>query len=143
MTQNALVASGWYVITAIPDHLSTIGLTILDDKVKRIKQHIEDADTFAGKPKGSTGMSVFGGIIFVKVRIGGSMITNTHADRMTRVAAAFGKGSCYQTYTTELIGFSEAAENYLPIWMQSSPNAKRAADKREYELITKEFASRY
>jgi chromosome partitioning protein len=35
MTQNAIVASDAYVITAIPDHLSTIGLAILRDKVNR------------------------------------------------------------------------------------------------------------
>jgi chromosome partitioning protein len=43
MTQNALVASQWYVITAIPDHLSTIGLSILQNKVERIGELMESA----------------------------------------------------------------------------------------------------
>jgi cellulose biosynthesis protein BcsQ len=36
MTQNALIVSDWYVVTAIPDHLSTIGLNILQRKVRSI-----------------------------------------------------------------------------------------------------------
>lgn len=49
MTQNALLASDWYIITAIPDHLSTIGLTILRDKVVRIGSLIKAAETFIGE----------------------------------------------------------------------------------------------
>ena len=36
MTQNALHASDYYVVTAIPDHLSTFGLNILTRKVREI-----------------------------------------------------------------------------------------------------------
>jgi chromosome partitioning protein len=53
MTQNALAASDWYVITAIPDHLSTIGLSILREKVDRIGKLIDSAKTFATQ-KGTT-----------------------------------------------------------------------------------------
>ncbi len=36
MTQNALHASDYYVVTAIPDHLSTIGLNILTRECRQI-----------------------------------------------------------------------------------------------------------
>lgn len=45
--------------------------------------------------------------------------------------------------TTELIGYSEAAENSVPVWNLGSPNARRAANKREYETITDEFLGRF
>jgi len=48
MTQSALAASKWYVITAIPDHLSTIGLSILQKKVEKIGDYLKSAQTFAG-----------------------------------------------------------------------------------------------
>jgi chromosome partitioning protein len=143
MTQNALVASDWYVITAIPDHLSTIGLTILDRKVNKIGELIDSAQTLAGESERPAKVAGFGGIIFVKIRIGGSLVTNTHFDRMQRVSSMFGNNACFSTYTTELIGFSEAAENNLPVWMHASPNAKRAARKHEYEQITEEFLRRF
>jgi len=143
MTQNALVASNWYIITAIPDHLSTIGLSILQKKVKGIGEYIRLADKFMGKESINMRLSQLGGVIFVKVRIGGGLITNTHSDRMQRVGKDLGADLCFKTYTTEMIGYSEAAENSLPIWLQSSPNAKRVAKKQEYNKITEEFLRRF
>lgn len=143
MTQNALVASDWYVITAIPDHLSTIGLSILQDKVKKIADLIESARVFAGESKRPVKVSEFGGVIFVKVRIGGGLITTMHTGKKEDVRRLLGGDSCFSTHTTELIGYSEAAQNSVPVWMLNTPNAKRAADKHEYQEITEEFLRRF
>ena len=145
MTQNALVASHWYVITAIPDHLSTIGLRILRTKVGKIGELIESAQTYAGDSARPAKVAELGGVIFVKIRIGGIVVTNTHFAKMEEVSnrPELGEGLCFSTYTTELIGFSEAAENNVPVWMWDTPNAKRAARKGEYEQITAEFLGRF
>ena len=143
MTQNALVASDWYVITAIPDHLSTIGLSILRDKVRKIGDLIKSAQTFAAETKTPYSVADLGGAIFVKVRIGGSMITNTHYDTMASVRTLLGPKTCFSDHTTEMIGYGEAAENSLPVWMHASVNAKRAANKGEYTGITDEFLRRF
>jgi chromosome partitioning protein len=143
MTQNALVASDWYVITAIPDHLSTIGLNILNNKVKKIGDLIKAAHTFAETTDNPYKVADLGGVIFVKVRIGGSVLTTTHYEKMEEVKRLLGPKACFSTHTTEAIGFSEAAENSVPIWMLASTNAKRAAKKREYEDITNEFLRRF
>jgi chromosome partitioning protein len=82
MTQNALVVSKWYVVTAIPDHLSTIGLNILQRKVRNIGDHLNSAQAFAGE-KG-LGVADIGGIVFVRVRLGGSRITIVHQARYVR-----------------------------------------------------------
>ena len=76
MTQNALHASDYYVATAIPDHLSTIGLNILTRKIREIGDGISAAQPLAGS-SGEHTVADLGAIVFVKVRIGGSMITNT------------------------------------------------------------------
>ena len=143
MTQTALIASDYYVITAIPDHLSTIGLRILQSKAAKIGTLIKSATTFAGDDEKSPRVADLGGVIFVKVRIGGMLLTNTHAGKMTEVESLLGTGSCFADHTTELIGFSEAAENQLPVWMHDSVNARRAARKQEYDRITNEFVTRF
>ena len=143
MTQNALAASKWYVVTAIPDHLSTIGLQILDQKVTRIGEFLKSAQIFAGESGAPLKVAQRGGIIFVRVRIGGSVLTNVHADKMSEVNRLVGQGVCFNDHTTELIGYSEAAEGLAPIWMLNTPNAQRAAAKREYEDITQEFMKRF
>ncbi len=143
MTQNALVASDAYVITAVPDHLSTIGLSILRQKVDRIGKLMESAYTFAAEAPPPRTIAAFGGVIFVKVRIGGSRLTLAHQAKMTEVVGLLGPGSCFERHTTELIGYSEAAEASVPIWAHDSDNARLASGKNEYQDITKEFLKRF
>ena len=71
MTQNALHASDYYVVTAIPDHLSTIGLNILTNKVRKIGDTVSQASTLARLSQ-CRGVAELGAIVFVKVRLGGS-----------------------------------------------------------------------
>lgn len=142
MTQNALFASDWYVVTVIPEYLSVIGLSILVRKVDDIKDKINKTANMINKNVGD--FAKFGGIIFVKVRIGGSIVTTQHTNQMGRIKEKEEfQGKCFETYTTELIGYSEAAEQRLPIWLADTPNAKKAAKKMEYEKITLEFMRRF
>ena len=141
MTQNALHASDYYVVTAIPDHLSTIGLNILTRKVREIGEGIAAAQPLAGE-SGHT-VAELGGIVFVKVRMGGDMIINTHVDtiRAIKNSATFGN-KVINMRTVELIGYSEAAENRVPVWEHNSENARRAARYNAYPTITQELFDR-
>ncbi len=141
MTQNALHASDYYVVTAIPDHLSTIGLSILTKKIQKIGRDISTASHWAGASIGHT-VADLGAIVFVKVRIGGSMITTTHETTINAALRQFTKDKVVPKYTTELIGYSEAAENRVPVWEHNSDNARRAAHKNEYPEITRELINR-
>lgn len=140
MTQNALVASDWYVITTIPEFLSRIGMEILKRKVDQIRQRVSNDATLAGIP--GIGVAELGGIVSVKVRVGGSMITRQHEAGMTEIQNSF-PGMGFDEYTTELIGYSEAAEARLPVWLTQGSAARRAASKLEYENITTEFLRRF
>ena len=137
LTQNALHASDYYVVTAIPDHLSTIGLNILVEKVGRIGEAVSNASTLAGRDAGRT-VAELGAIVFVKVRIGGSRITTTHADTMSAISQEpFASDKVILRHTTELIGYGEAAENRVPVWEHNSDNARRVRERNEYPEITR------
>lgn len=140
MTQNALCASDHYVVTAIPDRLSTIGLNTLLEKVERIGRKISDAEKWA-RSSGGLKKPELGAIVFVKVRIGGEMRTLQHRLHMETIRTRF-PDHTLRAHTTEMIGYSEAAENYCPIWEHSSDNALRAAEKEEYQSITREIVER-
>ena len=140
MTQNALVASDYYIVTAIPDHLSTIGLNTLHGKVRDMDRMLESAATLAGKRH--AGYAELGGILFVRVRIGGQVMTNAHSDKMAEVRSSFGD-KCFDTHTTELIGYTEAAANSLPVWLHDSDNARRAAGKQEYPKVVDQMLQRF
>ena len=139
MTQNAIHASDYYVVTAIPDHLSTIGLRILTRKIREIGEIITAAHTLAGQSDSRT-VANLGAIVFVKVRIGGALITTTHSDTISSISREpYAYNKVVQKTTTELIGYSEAAENLRPVWEHNSDNARRAARKNEYPEITREL----
>jgi chromosome partitioning protein len=140
MTQNALVASDWYVVTTIPEFLSRIGMEILKRKVDQIRQRVRQIATLASIP--NVDVAELGGIVSVKVRVGGTILTRQHAAGMTAIQSEF-PGECFDDYTTELIGYSEAAEYRLPIWLTPTQAARRAASKLEYENITTEFLRRF
>ncbi len=143
MTQNALLASDHYVVTAIPDHLSTIGLNILINKVREIGKTVKHAAALAGRRDGTTAVAGFGAVLFVRVRIGGSMLTGAHAAIMTDVRRQVGREKCFETHTTELIGYTEAAENSCPVWFRGTENARRATQKNEYPRIVDEFLEKF
>jgi chromosome partitioning protein len=143
MTQNALVAGGYYIVTAIPDHLSTIGLNILIGKVKRIGELVTSATVLAGRQADRQRVAELGAVLFVRVRIGGAMLTTAHANKMDEVRSSLDVGKCFETHTTELIGYTEAAENSLPIWLHDSENARRASEKQEYPMIVDELLRKF
>ena len=140
MTQNALLASDYYIVTAIPDHLSTIGLNTLCRKVGEMDKMIKNAATLAGRQQ--TAYAELGGILFVRVRIGGQVMTNAHADKMAEVRSTF-KDKCFDAHTTELIGYTEAAANSLPVWLHDSENARRATRKQEYPKVVDQLLGRF
>lgn len=140
MTQNALVASQRYVVTTIPEYLSIIGMQILARKVREISQRVSQMATLAGYS--DTTVAELGGIVLVKVRIGGSLVTNQHESGTAEMQSAF-PGMCFDANTTELIGYSEAAASRLPIWLTPTQAARRAASKLQYENITTEFLRRF
>ena len=140
MTQNALVASDWYIVTTIPEYLSVIGLEILIRKIHEINEKVSHIANLAGVR--DVKFAEIRGIIFVKVRVGGTIITRQHTAQMRFMKEKY-PVLCFEAFTTEMIGYSEAAESQLPIWLTNTPNARNAASKEEYERITNEFLRRF
>ena len=139
MTQNALAASNWYVVTAIPDHLSTIGLSILINKTDKIKDLMDQASLLAGAGNRNNAFAQFGAVLFVRVRTGSNKPTIAHKAKMKELREI--PLECFDAHTTELIGYTEAAANSLPVWLHDTVNARRAA--QEYPKITEEFLKRF
>ena len=55
---------------------------------------------------------------------------------MQNISLEYGSDRVVQTHTTELIGYSDAAEHQVPVWEHESDNARRAKEKYEYPYIT-------
>ena len=140
MTQNALVASDHYMVPAIPDHLSTVGLNILINKVREIDKLANCAAALTAGKTDRGRLADFGAVLFVRVQITRSAPTNAHASKMREIRE---KNRCFETYTTQLIGYTEAAESSLPVWLHDSGNAKNASKKQEYPKIVDELLEKF
>jgi len=136
VTQNALATSDCYIVTALPDHLSTIGLSILQRRVEKLNMDISHAAGIIGE---NIAIPKLGGIIFVRVRLGGAAITNVHDRKMREISSDY-PGKVFEKYTTEGIGYSEASESALPVFLLSGGNPRRVAD--QYREIAEEFIRR-
>ncbi|MEM2506514.1 MAG: AAA family ATPase [Nitrososphaeria archaeon] len=135
VTQNALFASDYYIVTVLPDHLSTIGLNILYNRIQGLKNEMNKLAFVYGIP---ICQPVLAGIIFVRVRLGAGFIVRHHSDYMEKIRndGQFG-ALCFRNFTTEAIGYGEAAAENLPVFMMKTANARRIAE--QYLNITEEF----
>lgn len=135
LTQNALLASDHYVITALPDHLSTIGINLLTKGVTQITAGMTKYAQLIGE---TVSAPTAGGIIFVRVLR--QMPTRMHTETMNRVTANH-PALVFADFTTELTGYQEASAAAVPVFFLGSQNAARAKD--QYLRITNEFVKRF
>lgn len=143
MTQNALFASHSYIVTTVPDFLSTMGFQILQGRISEIRKRSEAAQVFLGKSYGLASIAELGGVVFVKVRSGGpNGIVTAFKQKMLQIERA-NPGLCFPDYTTELIGYSEAAEQQRPVWECQTSGALRATQTQQYQNITRIFLERF
>ncbi len=133
VTQNSLAASDYYIITTIPDHLSTIGIEILTNKISALNKALVQKYRIAG----TTGKAVtLGGILFTMVRTAGPNIVTTNKTIMQGIREKHGE-LCFQNYVLWGTGYVEAAAQAAPVFSLREENAMRVAG--QYKEVTKEF----
>ncbi|HRI62918.1 MAG TPA: ParA family protein [Polyangium sp.] len=137
VTQNALAASEGYIVTTLPDYLSTSGLDILHKRIEQLNKMLGYASAICNKELATPAPD---GIIFVRVRLGGSRITKAHSRKMAEIKSAYGD-IVFEAYTTEGIGYSEASEQALPVYLMDGNNYERVAN--HYRIIADEFLTRF
>ncbi|HEX8998258.1 MAG TPA: AAA family ATPase [Blastocatellia bacterium] len=142
MTQNALFASDCYIVTTVPDYLSTLGFDILQGCIIEIRKRSDAAQVFMGKSYGLNSIAELGGVVFVKVRHSPHGILPSFKQKMDDIEKSH-PGKRFNSYTTELIGYNLAAEQHRPVWECHTPAAQAAAAREEYQNITRIFLERF
>jgi chromosome partitioning protein len=132
ITQNGLFMSDYFIITAIPDHLSRIGLEFLERKVdqmtKRWNSWGENIGVDIMIPKSLC-------ILIVKVpRRGRSGIPEANRKNIQEISSIYGE-KVLKNMTSESSLYSEAAYKLLPIFKYK----KAKKFKSQYEGITQEI----
>ncbi len=136
VTQNALASSDYYVITAIPDHMSTIGISILMKKIRELNDTMHDKCDLAGSEIHDI---IHKGILFTMVRTFGQGVVNTHKDKMNDLRKDY-SDQCFENYISWGAGYTEAAAQAVPVFLLKDDNSKRVAE--QYKLVTEEFLNK-
>jgi chromosome partitioning protein len=144
VTQNAFFASDYYVIPAIPDFLSTVGISLINTYMNQFNNDYTSMWTYAGL-SGSYLATRFGGIIFNMVDEYGGGPKDGHQQIINSTAAQLGRSAIFNSYVTDGDGISTAAQMNLPVYAyRDFPRAHQNAGKqaRYLENVVDEFVTR-
>jgi chromosome partitioning protein len=139
VTQNGLFASDGYVIPAIPDYLSTLGINLIQGEVNRFSDRIRNAlamfgGTFAGPE--------LKGIIFTRVRLRSRSplrFIDLHERRIHEVIRT-NPDVVFKNFISEAVRFAEAPERQLPVSL--SPRIEDRDARNEFIRLAEEFIQR-
>jgi chromosome partitioning protein len=139
VTQNGLFASDGYVIPAIPDYLSTLGINLIQGEVNRFSDRIRNAlamfgGTFAGPE--------LKGIIFTRVRLRSRSplrFIDLHERRIHEVVRT-NPDVVFKNFISEAVRFAEAPERQLPVGL--SPRIEDRDARNEFVRLAEEFIQR-
>ncbi len=140
VTQNGLFASDAYVIPAIPDYLSTLGIDLIQGEVERFSQRIRQALTTVG---GTFTGPELKGIIFTRVRVRSRnplRFVDLHERRIQEVYRT-NPELAFKNFISEAVRFAEAPERRLPVCLSSRPEDRDA--RAEILHLTEEFIGRF
>lgn len=133
VTQNALAASDSYIITTIPDHMSTIGINILIRKAGELNDTLNQKYLLTGSkahgimPKG---------IVFTLIRTAGYGVVSTHKDKMEELRRRYA-GLCLENSISWRVGYTEASAQAVPVFLMDDEGAMQISE--QYKEVTKEF----
>lgn len=144
ITQNALFASDYYVVPAIPDFLSTIGIALINERMNKFNKDYRSMWSYAGLPENYIDTK-FGGIIFNMVDEYNGTPKNGHKEIMESMENQFGHNAIFENYITDGDGMSAAAQMNLPVFAFSDlPRSQQNAEKQAEYLsrVVDEFHKR-
>jgi chromosome partitioning protein len=138
-TQNALYASHGYLVTLMPDHFSTVGVTFLDKKIRQLLREKHLSEQIIAPDESELSMLPYF-LCFVKVSVtaGRQQIVAREQMALVRNMANFA-GKCFVDNTEDLKDIREATTESLPVFL-NSPYSQNA---EFYKRITSEFLSKF
>lgn len=144
VTQNAFFASDYYVVPSIPDFLSTVGITLINQYMDQFNKDYESMWTYAGLP-GKYNPTKFGGVVFNMVDEYNQGPKNGHQQVMSNVASQLGSAAIFDNYITDGDGISAAADMNLPVFAVTDlPRSHQNAGKQAGYMgaVVDEFVAR-
>lgn len=119
-TQNALYASDGYLVTLMPDHFSTIGVTFLDRKIRQLLRERRLAEQIVEPDyNGPDTLPYY--LSFVKVNVTGQnqhIVARAQMDIVRHHRPEFAN-RCFDAHTEDREDIRKATEKELPVFLNS------------------------
>ncbi len=144
VTQNAFFASDYYVVPAIPDFLSTVGISLIKQYMEQFNTDYKSMWQYASC-KGAYKDTKFGGIIFNMVDEYREKPKDGHEQMFNSVKKQQGNSSVFTSYITDGDGMSAAAQMNLPVFAYKDlPRSNQNAEKQAFYMknVVNEFANK-
>jgi len=138
-TQNALYASGGYLVTLMPDHFSTVGVNFLDKKILQLLREKTLAEQIIDPTNnGLRTLPYF--LCFVKVNVtaGRQQIVAKEQMRLVRTTPKFAD-KCFESHTEDWKDIREATIAELPVFLNSPGSQNDGFYKRMAEEFRVKF----
>ncbi len=139
VTQNGLFASDSYIIPAIPDYLSTLGINLIQGEVQRFSERIRSALAMFG---GTFIGPELKGIVFTRVRVRSRKplrFIDLHERRIQEVCRTSPE-AVFKNFISEGVRFAEAPERQMPVSI--SPRIEDREAREEFTRLAEEFIAR-
>lgn len=143
VTQNAFFASDYYIVPAIPDFLSTTGISLINDFMKEFNNDFSSMCQYVGLVDKYV-PTEFGGIIFNMVDEYGEEPKKTHLDTISAIKRQF-PNMVFGSYLTDGDGISSASSINIPVYSYTDlPRSNQNGKKQAGYLmkIVKEFVNK-
>jgi len=129
VTQNSFFASQHYLIPAIPDFLSTVGISMIKSEMVNLNKNFKGMIDYSGADLDYSDASLLG-IIFNMVDEYGGGPKSTHDETIQSVSLQH-EGMVFDNYITDGDGMAVAADNNMTVYSYDSlPKAKQNAEKQ-------------
>jgi chromosome partitioning protein len=143
VTQNSFFASHHYLIPAIPDFLSTVGISLIKSEMEKLNNSFNGMISYSGSEVHYSDSEMLG-IIFNMVDEYGGGPKDTHRTTISEVDLQH-SNMVFEKYVTDGDGIAVAAENNMAVYSYDSlPKSKKNAEKQSNcldevvdELLTK------
>jgi len=132
VTQNAFLASDWYLAPAIPDFLSTVGISLIKRYMDDFNHQFQGMHQYIGRDDYRD--TVFLGVVFNMVDEYNGGPKAGHQQIITQVSSSQGNDKVFRSYVTDGDGITAASQANMPVFaFKHLPRAQaNGAKQAEY-----------
>ena len=133
VTQNSFFSSQYFIIPAIPDFLSTVGISLIKSEMEKLNKNFKGMIEYSGSDISYADTELIG-IIFNMVDEYGGGPKGTHNDTISSINNQH-PDMVFDNYITDGDGIAVAADNNMTVYSYDDLPKSRSNAKKQAEYL--------